>query len=97
MQGQSPYLVNGGLGYSTDDNSLSFNVLYNIIGPRLKYRAVTVAVRRKKYLSKQPRNVLDFQVSKRLMNRRLELKLTVSDILAEPYTWYIKFQADPKI
>ena len=33
MQGQSPYLINGGLNYSMDDNSLSFNLLYNIIGP----------------------------------------------------------------
>jgi hypothetical protein len=96
MQGQSPYLVNGGLGYSTDDNSISFNVLYNIIGPRLKYRAVTSGGAAGKNIYEQPRNVLDFQVSKRILNRRLELKLTVSDILAEPYTWYIKFQADPK-
>ena len=96
MQGQSPYLINGGLGYSTDDNSLSFNVLYNIIGPRLKYRAVTSGGAAGKNIYEQPRNVLDFQISKRILNRRLELKLTVSDILAEPYTWYIKFQADPK-
>ncbi len=44
---------------------------------------------------KPPRNILDFQVSKKLANNRLELKLTVSDILAQPYTWYVKFEADP--
>jgi TonB-dependent receptor len=96
MQGQSPYLVNGGLGYSTDNNSLSFNVLYNIIGPRLKYRAITSSGGAGNNIYEAPRNVLDFQVSKRLMNNKLELKLTVGDILAEPYTWYMKFQADPK-
>jgi hypothetical protein len=95
MQGQSPYLINGGLGYSTDNNSLSFNVLYNIIGPRLKFRAVTSTAGAGKNIYEAPRNVLDFQVSKRLMNNRLEAKLTVSDILAQPYTWYIKFQSDP--
>jgi TonB-dependent receptor len=92
MQGQSPYLINGGLNYSTEDNSLSFNVLYNIIGPRLKFRAVGGAG---KNIFEKPRNVLDFQVSKKIMNGRMELKLTVSDILAEPYTWYYKYQPDP--
>jgi len=92
MQGQSPYLINGGLNYSTDDNSLSFNVLYNIIGSRLKFRAVGGNGRN---IFEAPRNVLDFQVSKRFMHSRLEIKLTISDILAEQYRWYIKFQSDP--
>jgi TonB-dependent receptor len=92
MQGQSPYLINGGLNYSMDDNSLSFNLLYNIIGPRLKFRAIGGAG---KNIFEQPRNVLDFQVSKRMMNNKLEVKLTISDILAESYTWYYKYQADP--
>jgi len=92
MQGQSPYLINGGLNYSTDNNSLSFNLLYNIIGPRLKFRAIGGAG---KNIFEEPRNVLDFQVSKQLMQGKMELKLTVSDILAEPYTWYYKYQADP--
>ena len=92
MQGQSPYLINGGLNYSTDNNSLSFNVLYNIIGPRLKFRAIGGAG---KNIFEMPRNVLDFQVTKKLMRDNLELKLTISDILAESYTWYYKYQADP--
>ncbi len=92
MQGQSPYLVNGGLNYSTDNNSLSFNLLYNIIGPRLKFRAIGGAG---KNIFEEPRNVLDFQVSKKLMRGNMELKLTVSDIFAEPYTWYYKYQVDP--
>ncbi len=93
MQGQSPYLINGGLNYSTDNNSLSFNLLYNIIGPRLKFRAIGGAG---KNIFEKPRNVLDFQVSKKLMRGNMELKLTISDILAEPFTWYYKYQADPK-
>ncbi len=92
MQGQSPYLFNGGLNYSMDDNSLSFNILYNIIGPRLKFRAIGGAG---KNIFEQPRNVLDFQVSKKLMHNHMELKLTISDILAQPYTWYYKYQPDP--
>ena len=93
MQGQSPYLINGGLNYSTDNNSLSFNLLYNIVGPRLKFRAIGGAG---KNIFEKPRNVLDFQVSKKLMRGNMELKLTISDILAEPYTWYYKYQPDPQ-
>jgi TonB-dependent receptor len=92
MQGQSPYLINAGLNYSTDNNSLSFNLLYNIVGSRLKFRAIGGAG---KNIFEKPRNVLDFQVSKKLMKGNMEIKLTISDILAEPYTWYYKYQADP--
>lgn len=92
MQGQSPYLINGGLNYSTDNNSLSFNLLYNIIGPRLKFRAIGGAG---KNIFEKPRNVLDFQISKKLMRGNMELKLNISDIFAQPYTWYYKYQADP--
>ena len=93
LQGQSPYLVNGGLTYSTNNDGLSFNVLYNRIGPRLKYRAVGGAG---KNVYEKPRDVLDASVSKKLLKDRMELRLTVSDLLANPYTWYYKFDPNPK-
>lgn len=92
MQGQSPYLINGGISYSTDNDKLSFNVLYNRIGPRLKFRAASGAG---KDIFEKPRDVMDFQVSKKFLNNRLELKLTLSDLFAQPYTWYYKYQSNP--
>ncbi|TKK66144.1 hypothetical protein FC093_17990 [Ilyomonas limi] len=93
MQGQSPYLVNGGLTYSTDNDALSFNILYNRIGPRLKFRAVGGAG---KNVYEKPRDVLDASVSKKLLKNRMELRLTISDLLADAHVWYYKFDAAPK-
>jgi hypothetical protein len=94
LQGQSPYLINGGLSYSADNDNLSFNLLYNRIGERLKFRSVTTSGAGRNIFEK-PRDVLDFQVSKKFMNNRIEAKLTVSDLLAQPYTWYYKYDANP--
>ncbi len=92
MQGQSPYLINGGLTYSTDNDNLSFNILYNRIGPRLKFRAANGAG---KNVYEKPRDVLDASVSKKLLKSKMEIRLTVSDILANPYVWYYKFDVNP--
>ena len=92
LQGQSPYIINGGLTYSSDNDDLSFNVLYNRIGPRLKFRAPLGGGRN---IFEKPRNVLDLQVSKKLIKNKMEVKLTVSDLLADAYEWYYKYDANP--
>ena len=91
MQGQSPYLINSGLFYSSENDDFSVNVLYNRIGSRLRYRAILGASRD---IFEKPRDVLDFQVSKKLIKSKLEARLTVSDLLAQPYTWYYKFNTN---
>jgi TonB-dependent receptor len=94
MQGQSPYLMNAGFSYSADNDNLSFNILYNRMGERLKFRGVTSNGAGRNIFEK-PRDVLDFQVSKKFMNNKFEAKFTVSDIFAQPYTWYYKYDAAP--
>jgi TonB-dependent receptor len=84
LQGQSPYLINSGLYYTPDNGDFSFNVLYNRIGERLKFRAVTGGVD----IYEKPRNVIDMQLSKALFKKHAEIKLTVSDILAQPFAFY---------
>jgi TonB-dependent receptor len=97
MQGQSPYLVNGGLSYTTDNDKMSFNVLYNRIGQRLKFRGVLTQSGQAagNNIFENSRDVVDFQVSKKFLNNRLEAKFTVSDLLGQPYSWYYKYDADP--
>lgn len=91
MQGQSPYLVNAGLTYMPDKEDWSVNVLYNRIGPRMRFRGYNgVALS----IFENPRDVLDAQVSKKLFSGRLEVKLTVSDILAQAFVWYYKTDPD---
>jgi len=97
MQGQSPYLVNGGLSYTADDDKVSFNVLYNRIGQRLKFRGVLAQSggAAGNNIFENSRDVIDFQVSKKFLNNRLEAKFTVSDLLGQPYSWYYKYDANP--
>jgi len=87
MQGQSPYLINAGLLYLPEGERWSANVLYNRIGQRLLTRGVAGGAN----IFEAPRDVLDVQVSKKLLKDKLELKLTLSDLLAQPYRWYYKF------
>ena len=92
LQGQSPYLINGGITYSSNKDDFSVNLLYNKIGPRLRFRAVKGGPFN---IYEKPRDMMDVQVSKKFINNKLEVKLTVSDIFAQPYAWYSKFDTDP--
>jgi len=93
LQGQSPYLINGGLTWSADNDNFSLNILYNRIGQRLKFRSAEPSGRNN--IFEKSRDVLDFQVSKKFLDKKLEAKLTISDIFAQPYTWYVKYDANP--
>lgn len=84
LQGQSPYLINAGLQYSNVKNDLSFNVLYNRIGQRIS----EVGYQGYPDIYERGRNVLDFQVSKKLMKNNAELRLNLSDVLNEKVIFY---------
>lgn len=88
LQGQSPYLVNGGLTYSSSKDDFIVNALYNKIGPRLRFRSALGAGLN---IYEQPRDMLDVQLTKRFAKNKFEVKLTISDILAQPFQWYYKF------
>lgn len=92
LQGQSPYTINGGLYYLPSNGGFSINVLYNRIGPRLRFRAVSG---RSLNIFERPRDVMDAQVSKRLFKNKMELRLTVNDIFADAFQWYYKFEPNP--
>jgi len=87
LQGQSPYLVNGGMSYGGRNDGYSVSVLYNRIGPRLKFRGENEGLD----TYEKPRDVLDFQLSKKIMKRAAELRLTVSDILSQSMVLYYKY------
>ena len=87
MQGQSPYLVNAGLSYTSPDNNFDVNILYNRIGPRLLFRSPSTAALN---IFEKDRDVLDVQLTQKFLHKKLEAKLTVSDILSQPFKWYYK-------
>lgn len=92
LQGQSPYLVNGGLTYSSGKEDFLVNALYNKIGPRLRFRSILGAGLN---IYEKPRDMFDVQVTKKLAKNKFEVKLTISDILAQPFSWYYKFDPNP--
>lgn len=93
LQGQSPYLVNAGLTYTSIAEDFSVNVLYNRIGTRLRSRGSLLSGGARDVFE-APRDVIDLQVTKRFMNDKFEIKATVSDILAQSYRWFYKFDTD---
>lgn len=93
LQGQSPYLINGGLQYANPDNDFLVNVLYNRIGRRLSVVGFGQFVGGKFQadypdIYEAPRDLIDFQVSKKILKNKGELKLNVGDLLNQRLNFY---------
>lgn len=83
--GQSPYLINGGFQYS--NGGWNATALYNRIGPRLSLVGDPTGAGFYDIYEK-PRNVIDLQLSKRILGNKGELKASVSDLLNNKYAFY---------
>lgn len=83
LQGQSPYVVNLGLGYQNNKLGLGANLSYNQIGRRI-WQVGYVG-----YLDvwESSRPVFDLQLTKRFAKNG-EIKLNVSDILNQRLNFY---------
>ncbi|UKT62389.1 TonB-dependent receptor [Pedobacter mucosus] len=92
MVGQSPYVVNAGLQHSALDNKLNFNILYNRIGRRI----IQAGGIRFPSTWENPRDVLDFQVSYKVIKSRGEIKLNAGDILNQRSIIYFDYNGDKK-
>lgn len=76
LQGQSPYLFNGGLQYNTKDNLFAASLLFNRVG----HRIFSVGFQGYPDIYENSRNIMDLQLSRKVMKRKAEIKLNVSDI-----------------
>jgi outer membrane receptor protein involved in Fe transport len=95
LQGQSPYLLNIGLLYDLPASGINATVLYNQIGQRLYLVGQgNLAVGGNPDVYEASRPLLDFQVSKKVIGSKGEIKLNVSDILNK--TQYFYQNADNK-
>ena len=87
LQGQSPYLINLGLQYASENGQWNGSLLYNRIGQRLSlvgdFANLGIAS-----VFEKPRNQVDFQFSKKVLKKRGEVKLQWSDILNAEYLFY---------
>ncbi|WP_173003152.1 TonB-dependent receptor [Chitinophaga sp. SYP-B3965] len=88
LQGQSPYLFNVGFQYTNVKTGLSSSILYNKIGPRLALVGSPPPGAGFYDVYDKSRDLVDFQIAKRIIKSRGEIKLTVSDILNQSITQY---------
>ncbi|CAN5631902.1 TonB-dependent receptor [soil metagenome] len=84
MQGQSPYLLNAGLQYDLPKPGISTTLLFNEIGRRIAF----VGGDDQPAIWENPRPLLDFQIAKKVLKERGELKLNISDILNTEAIFY---------
>lgn len=82
LQGQSPYLINAGIQY--DQDGLGFSLLYNRIGQRL----TLVGNNSFPDIYENARDLIDFQITKKVFKEKGELRVTVSDILSQRVMTY---------
>ena len=84
LQGQSPYLANVGLQYNSKQGGWSGSLLYNRIGQRLSL----VGNSDFPDIYERPRNQADFQLAKKVMKNRAEVKITWADLLNNAFYFY---------
>ena len=82
LQGQSPYLLNAGLQYSSD--MFNASVLYNRVGQRL----TLVGNEEFPNVYERPRNQIDIQLSKKVLAGQGEIRINFQDILNNAFYFY---------
>jgi len=88
LQGQSPYLVNVGLLYDLVEKGFNATLLFNQIGERIYLVGDMQAGSASPDIYEAPRSLVDFQMSKKIMKNKAEIKFTVSDLLNQQQTFY---------
>ena len=96
LQGQSPYLVNVGLLYDVADKGFNATLLFNQIGERIYLVGDMQAGSASPDIYEAPRSLVDFQMSKKIMKNKAEIKLTIADILNKEQTFYQNLTTNPK-
>lgn len=89
LQGLSPYVVNGGIGYF--DNLLSINVTYNRFGKRISNAGFNPW--QDQY--ENARDVIDLQLSTTLLKNKMQIRLNISDLLQQDFIIYQNVKATP--
>lgn len=84
MQGQSPYIINGGIQYAADKSGFTFTGLVNRIGHRISL----VGFQGYPDIYENGRTVVDLQVAKKIIKGKGELKFSAGDILNQRAIFY---------
>jgi len=88
MQGQSPYLINLSLMYDLEEKGFNTTLLFNQIGQRIYILGDDKIGGLIPDIWEAPRPVLDWQVAQKILNKKAEIRLNVSDILNQKLYFY---------
>jgi TonB-dependent receptor len=86
LQGQSPYILNLGLLYDLEKYGINATLLYNQIGERIYLVGDIVGGAPDIY--EAPRPLFDLQLAKKLLKKKAELRLNISDLLNQTQYFY---------
>ena len=84
MQGQSPYVINGSLQYDIGKAGISTTLLFNQVGRRILY----VGNEQVPEIWENARPLLDFQIAKKVLNNKGDIRLNISDIFNKRAYFY---------
>lgn len=86
MQGQAPYVINGGISYIDQKYNFSATAMVNRVGQRI------YIVGNDQYPNRweNARTVIDLQLTKSFLKNRLELRFNVKDLLHQNWVVYYK-------
>jgi len=87
LQGLSPYVINGGIGYF--GKVIGANISYNKYGRRI----VSGGVFPYQDQYEKPRDVVDLQLSAMLLKNKLQVRFNISDLLQQDYVIYQNISA----
>ncbi|HEX6335235.1 MAG TPA: TonB-dependent receptor [Flavisolibacter sp.] len=88
LQGQSPYLLNLGLMYDLPQQGFTATVLYNQIGERIYLVGDLTGGAGSPDIYEASRPQVDFQLSKKFLKDKAELKLNISNLLDNSQYFY---------
>ncbi|QJX47605.1 TonB-dependent receptor [Hymenobacter taeanensis] len=91
LQGQSPYVFNGGLYYNTPSNSWQVTALYNVFGPRILFAGSVDYPD----VVEMPRHTVDLSLTK-TVSPRLTLNAGIQDVLNQKVNLVQDFNRDKK-
>ena len=80
LQGQSPYMINLGMLYDLEKSGFTATLLYNRIGERIYLVGDISAGSGSPDILEAPRHLVDFQMSKKILKKKGELRFNISDV-----------------
>jgi outer membrane receptor protein involved in Fe transport len=92
MQGQSPYVINGGVTYQDDEKNISSTLSFNRYGQRIFLASNGDATQTRLLIEpnlwENGRTQIDFQFTKSFPKKNIDIKLNVKDILAQQLVFF---------